>query len=115
MKADYSALVEKLKKLIEVKPKGVVSLSDVKSIVKKSKGTGFRKFIGKTILIRDIQFDGDKAIVTVEVDGSTETLTTRDKMLIKRYFIDFKAALDMGAEAIKVKVEPLGKSSVKFT
>ncbi len=112
---DYSALVEKLKRLIEVKPHGVVSLTDVKSLVKKGKkGAGFRRFIGKTILIRDIHFEGDKAIVTVEVDGATEKVTTRDKILIKRYLLDFKAALDMGAEAVKVKVEPLGKSSVKF-
>jgi len=115
VRVDYSALVEKLKQLVKKPPQGVMSLKDVKGIVRKpKKGTGFRRFLGKEIIITDIQFKEDTAVVRVEVDGKEEEILTRDKLLIKRYLIDFKVALDLGAEGIKVKVEPLGKSSVKF-
>jgi hypothetical protein len=95
---------------------GVLDVKTVKDVVNRrsKKGMGFRSLAGKEIIIRKIEFDGDKAIVEVEVDGKRRTVQTSDKSLIKRWLIDFKIALDMGAEGIKVKVLPVGTGSVKF-
>jgi len=65
-------------------------------------------------LIKDIKFENGTAYITVEVDGEEKVVKTSDKMLIKRWLVDFKAALDLGAKAIKVKIEPLGKGGIKF-
>jgi uncharacterized protein with von Willebrand factor type A (vWA) domain len=103
----------KIKGLVEGK---VVAGKELKELAKKRtrKGEGFRSLVGKEILIKDIKFENGTAYVTVEVDGQEKVVRTSDKMLIKRWLLDFKAALDLGAKAIKVKVEPLGKGGVKF-
>jgi len=103
----------KIKELVEGK---VIAGKELKELAKKRarKGEGFRSLVGKEILIKDIKFENGTAYVTVEVDGQEKIVRTSDKMLIKRWLLDFKAALDLGAQAIKVKVEPLGKGGVKF-
>jgi hypothetical protein len=94
----------------------ILDVKTVKELVNRRsrKGMGFRSLAGKEIIIRKINFEGDKAIVEVEVDGKRRTVQTADKSLIKRWLIDFKLALDNGAEGIKVKVIPIGSGSVKF-
>ena len=117
---NWEELVEKKKQAIGGKEellKGkVVDTKSVKELLRRGakRGRSFRSLVGKEIVIKNIEFKGDKAIVTVEVDGQTRTVETADKLLIKRWLVDFKAALDLGAEGIKVKVVPVGKSAVKF-
>ena len=117
---NWEELVEKKKKTLGEKEnifKGkVFDTKSVKELLRRGarKGKSFRSLVGKEIIIKDIKFQGDKAIVTVEVDGQIKTVETADKLLIKRWLVDFKAALDLGAAGIKVKVLPVGKSAVKF-
>jgi len=117
---DWKELLERKKQRLEelnVDLKGkVLDVKTVKELVNRRsrKGTGFRSLAGKEIIIRKIDFEGDKAIVEVEVDGKKKTIQTADKSLIRRWLIDFKIALDSGAEGIKVKVVPVGSGSVKF-
>jgi hypothetical protein len=94
----------------------VLGLEELRKMIgrRTKRGKGFRKFVGKEIIIKDIQFNDGKAIVKVETDGKEKLVETEDKALIKRWLIDFKIALDEGAKGIKVKVEPLGSGGVKF-
>ena len=94
----------------------VIDAKSVKDIFRRGakRGRSFRSLANKEIIIRNIDFRGKKAIVSVEVDGQTKTVETADKVLIKRWLVDFKTALDLGAEGIKVKVVPIGKTAVKF-
>jgi len=117
---NWEELVERKKQAVGSREdifKGkVFDTKTVKELLRRGakKGRSFRSLVGKEIVIKKIEFQGDKAIVTVEVDGQTKTVETADKLLIRRWLIDFKAALDLGAEGIKVKVLPVGKSAVKF-
>jgi len=112
-------LEKKKEKLAQIKPlvEGkVLSGKELKELAKKraKRGEGFRSLVGKEILIKDIKFENGTAYITVEVNGEEKVVKTSDKMLIKRWLVDFKAALDLGAKAIKVKIEPLGKGGIKF-
>jgi hypothetical protein len=117
---DWREILKKKKQRLEnlgVNFEGkILDVKSVKEVVNKRprKGMGFRSLVGKEIIIRKIEFQGDKAIVEVEVDDKKRTVQTSDQNLIKRWLIDFKLALDMGAEGIKVKVAPYGVSGVKF-
>ena len=115
----WEELIERKKQFVgdeEVFRGKIVDAKSVKDLLRRGakRGRSFRTLAGKEIIIRNIDFKDEKAIVSVEVDGQTRTMETADKMLIKRWLVDFKTALDLGAEGIKVKVVPVGKTSVKF-
>jgi len=50
----------------------------------------------------------------LEVDGKEESIETSNKFIIERWLTDFKAALDLGAAGIKVRVKGRGKYGVVF-
>jgi len=89
----------------------VVEGKKVKELIRRKPRArkSFREYTGKEIIIKKIEFDEDKAIVTFEVDGREDTVETADKFLIERWLIDYKVALDLGAKGVKVKVKSRGK------
>jgi|GEM_PF-3451937 hypothetical protein len=93
-----------------------VTGAEVKEFVRKKPRSkkSLRNYIGKEIKITQIDFEGNKAIIKFEVDGKEETAETSDQFVIKRWLIDYKAALDLGAESVRVKVKDRGKYGIAF-
>ena len=60
-------------------------------------------------MIRKIEFDRDRAIVTFEVDEQENTVEIVDKFLINRRLINYKLALDLKAKEVRVKVKRMRK------
>ena len=117
---DIQKLLEEKRKKLEGSKKilkgKTLTVKELKELIRKGakRGEGFRSLAGKEILIKKINFEGNTAVVLVEVEGETKTVKTSDKGLIKRWLAEFKVALDMGAQGIKVKVVPIGSGNVKF-
>lgn len=117
---DWNKLVEERKNMLiqsrELISDKVVEGQEIKKLTRQRKRArkSFRRYIGKEIVIKRIYFDGEKAIVTFEVDGQEETAETADKFLIRGWLIDYKVAIDLGAKGVKVKVKERGKYGIVF-
>jgi len=94
----------------------IIEGKKVKELIRKKPRArkSFREYTGKEIIIKKIEFKGNKAIVTFEVDEQEDIIETADKFLIERWLIYYKVALDLGAKGVKVKVKSRGKYGVAF-
>lgn len=115
----WEELIEEKKRALEAEKDKIIGEviegKKVKELLKKRPRAkkSFSKHIGKEIIIKKIEFDGDKAIVMLESDEGVDTVETADKFLIKRWLLDYKVALDLGAKGVKVRVKKRG-SGVAF-
>ena len=116
----WEELIKEKKRVLEAEKDKIVGEvvegKKVKELIRRKPRArkSFREYTGKEIIIKKIEFDEDKAIVTFEVDGQEDTVETADKFLIERWLIDYKVALDLGAKGVKVKVKSRGKYGIAF-
>jgi len=93
---------------------GIIESKIVRELTRKKLKSkrSLQRYEGKEVLITGIELNGRSAIVHLKVDGEEDVAETSDKRVIERWLLDYKAALDLGAQAIKAKIVRSGRYGV---